>query len=46
MALLGRVRRDISYKAMMDLWLYLHVPLTFMLLVALLAHIFSVFFLW
>jgi len=44
--LLTRVRRDISYKAMMDLWLYCHVPLTFMLLAALLAHILSVFFLW
>jgi hypothetical protein len=44
--LLQRVRVDISYKAVMDLWLYFHVPLTFMLLAALLAHILSVFFLW
>jgi len=44
--LLNRVRRDISYKAMMDVWLYLHVPIAMMLLVALFAHIFSVFFLW
>jgi hypothetical protein len=44
--LLIRVRRDISYKAMMDAWLYLHVPIAMMLLVALFAHIFSVFFLW
>jgi hypothetical protein len=44
--LLARVRRDISYKAMMDLWLYFHVPLTFTLLAALLAHVISVFFLW
>ncbi len=44
--LLTRVRRDISYKAIMDLWLYFHVPLSFMLLAALLAHIVSVFFLW
>jgi hypothetical protein len=45
-ALLTRVRRDISYKAMIDFWLYLHVPLSFMLLAALLTHVVSVFFLW
>jgi hypothetical protein len=44
--LLSRVRHDISYKAMMDVWLYLHVPVALMLLAALFAHIFSVFFLW
>ena len=45
MLLLARARRDISYKAAMDIWLYLHVPLSFALLAALLAHIVSVFFL-
>lgn len=44
--LLMRARRDISYKATMDIWLYLHVPLSFALLAALLAHVVSVFFLW
>ncbi|MGH7040029.1 MAG: hypothetical protein ACREE1_18060 [Stellaceae bacterium] len=44
--LLARARRDISYKAMMDVWLYIHVPLSFALLAALLAHIISVFYLW
>ena len=44
--LLARLRRDISYKAMMDIWLYLHVPLTFALLAALTAHVISVFFYW
>jgi hypothetical protein len=44
--LLSRVRRDIRYKAVMDIWLYVHVPLTFALLAALLAHIVAVFFLW
>jgi hypothetical protein len=43
--LLARARRDISYKATMDIWLYLHVPLSFALLAALIAHIVSVFFL-
>ena len=44
--LLQRVRRDIQYKAMMDIWLFVHVPLTFALLAALVAHIISVFFYW
>ena len=44
--LLQRARRDIRYKALMDLWLYVHVPLTFALLAALTAHIISVFFYW
>lgn len=44
--LLGRARRDISFKAMMDMWLYFHVPLSFALLAALTAHVVSVFFYW
>jgi len=40
-----RLRRDIRYKALMDLWLYLHVPLTFALIAALAAHVVSIFFL-
>lgn len=44
--LLRRARRDIRYKALMDLWLYVHVPLSFALLAALTAHIVSVFFYW
>jgi hypothetical protein len=45
-SLLSRVRRDISYKAMLDFWLYFHVPVSIMLLMALFVHIVSVFFLW
>jgi len=41
---LRRMRRDIQYKAIMDIWLYVHVPMTFALLAALTAHIVSVFF--
>jgi hypothetical protein len=44
--LLARIRRDISVKAMMEVWLYVHVPVSFALLAALLAHVVSVFFLW
>jgi hypothetical protein len=43
-ALVARLRRDIRFKALMDIWLYLHVPLTFALLAALIAHIISVFY--
>jgi hypothetical protein len=43
-ALLRQIRTDISYKAMMDVWLYVHVPVTFALLAALVAHILSVLF--
>jgi len=45
-ALLRRARRDVAYKARLDLWLYVHVPLSIALLVALVAHIVSVFFYW
>jgi hypothetical protein len=44
--LLERARRDLRHKAVLDLWLYVHVPLAFMLLAALTAHIVSVFIYW
>jgi hypothetical protein len=44
-AVLQRLRTDIRYKGLMEVWLYLHVPLTFALIAALIAHIVSVFFL-
>lgn len=44
--LLGRARRDVRYKALLDLWLYVHVPLSFALLAALISHIVAVFFYW
>ena len=43
---LAKARRDVRYKALMDIWLYLHVPLTIALLAALVTHIVSVFFYW
>lgn len=45
-ALLDRSRRHIRYKSLLQLWLYVHVPLSFALLAALIAHIVSVFFYW
>lgn len=44
--LLRRARRDVQFKALMDIWLYIHVPLTIALIASLAAHIFSVFFYW
>lgn len=43
---LARARRHVRYKTMLELWLYVHVPTTFLLLAALTAHIVSVFFYW
>ncbi len=43
---LAKARRDVRYKALMDLWLHVHVPLTIALLAALVTHIVSVFFYW
>lgn len=45
-SLLKRVRRDIQMKAIVQLWLYFHVPLSMGLLAALLIHIITVFFYW
>lgn len=44
--LLRRLRRDIQLKAKMEIWLFFHVPLSFTLLAALIAHIVAVFFYW
>jgi hypothetical protein len=43
---LERLKRDLRFQAWLDVWLYLHVPLTFALLAALLAHVASVFIYW
>lgn len=45
-AILGRVRRHLKLKALLEVWLYVHVPVTFALIAALTAHIISVFFYW
>ena len=38
--------RQMRLKALLEVWLYVHVPLTIMLLAALTAHIVSVFYYW
>ncbi|MBK9656478.1 MAG: hypothetical protein IPO66_13840 [Rhodanobacteraceae bacterium] len=45
-ALATRVARDIQLQALMEIWLYIHIPLSLGLLGALTAHVLSVFFYW
>jgi hypothetical protein len=40
----ARARRDVQLRAFLGIWLYIHVPLSIALLVALSIHIVSVFF--
>ena len=44
--LLRQLREDLRLQATMELWLYFHVPLTAGLLMALVAHIVTVFLYW
>jgi len=43
---LEQIRRHMRLKALLEVWLYVHVPMTVMLLAALTAHIVSVFYYW
>ncbi len=45
-AALERVRAHLRIKALLEVWLYVHVPVTFALIAALAAHIVSVFYYW
>ena len=45
-AQLERIRRHLRLKALLEVWLYVHVPATFALLAALTAHVVSVFVYW
>lgn len=45
-ATLARTRRHLQLKALLEFWLYIHVPMTFALIAALIAHVISVFFYW
>jgi len=42
--LLKHVRRDVRYRALLDLWLLVHVPLSLAAFVAVAAHVFLVFY--
>nr|WP_047165692.1 hypothetical protein [Sphingomonas sp. Y57] len=43
---LSRIRKHLRLKALLEVWLYIHVPLTFALIAALFVHIVSVFYYW
>ncbi len=43
---LGQIRRHLRIRAMLEIWLFVHIPATIALLAALLAHVVSVFFYW
>ena len=42
--LVDRARRHLRFKALLQIWLWAHVPLSFALLAALVAHVVAVFF--
>jgi hypothetical protein len=46
LGLIGRVRTHLRLRAILEIWLYVHVPATIALIAALVAHIVSVFFYW
>lgn len=43
---LAQIRRHMRLRALLDIWLYIHVPMTIALIAALTAHILSVFYYW
>lgn len=45
-AQLDQIRRHMKIRAQLEIWLFIHVPLTVALLAALAAHIISVFYYW
>jgi hypothetical protein len=45
-ALLRKLQKMIQLQSLLQFWLYLHIPLSFALLIALIIHITSVFIYW
>ena len=45
-AQLAQIRRHMRLRALIEVWLYLHIPATIALIAALTAHIISVFYYW
>jgi hypothetical protein len=42
----AQLRRHLRLRAILEIWLYVHVPTTIALIAALIAHVVSVFFYW
>ena len=45
-AQLEQIRRHMKYKALLEVWLFVHIPATILLIAALTAHVVSVFYYW
>jgi len=45
-AALARLRAHMRTKALLEIWLFVHVPATIALIAALIAHVIAVFFYW
>lgn len=45
-AQLDQIRRHMRYKALLEVWLFIHIPATILLIAALTAHVVSVFYYW
>ena len=43
---LRRIRRDVQMQGLLNIWLYVHVPLTLALIAALIVHILTSFMYW
>jgi hypothetical protein len=43
---LAQIRRYLRIRALIEVWLFIHIPATIALLAALLAHVVSVFYYW
>ena len=43
---IAQIRQHMRTKALLEIWLYVHVPLTIALIAALVAHVVSVFYYW
>jgi len=43
---LAQIRRQLRTRALLEVWLFIHIPATIALLAALLAHVISVFYYW
>lgn len=46
LVLLAQMRRHMRLKALLEIWLYVHVPVTFAAIAAVTAHVVAVFFFW
>ncbi len=45
-ALLQRIRLDVRYQALMEVWLFFHIPLAVASVIAVFTHVFIVFYYW